>query len=104
MRKRKLRGSNEVSARQLLPVTCGLLTQRLGSSSLVAQMVKNLCAGQETQIQSLGWKDSLEKGMATHSSFLPGEFQGQRSLKGYSSRGLKECDRTEQLILSLSNC
>ena len=33
--------------------------------SLVAQMVKNLPATQETQIQSLGWEDPLEKGMAT---------------------------------------
>ena len=33
--------------------------------SLVAQMVKNLTATQETQIQSLGWEDPLEKGMAT---------------------------------------
>ena len=32
--------------------------------------VKNLPAVQETQVQSLGWKDSLEKGMATHSSIL----------------------------------
>ena len=39
--------------------------------SLAAQMVKNLPAMQETWIQSLGWEDSLEKGMATHSSFLP---------------------------------
>ena len=31
--------------------------------SLVAQMVKNLPAMQETQVQSLGWEDSLEKGM-----------------------------------------
>ena len=34
----------------------------------MAQMVKNLPAIQETQVQSLGWEDSLEKGMATHSS------------------------------------
>ena len=33
-------------------------------------MVKNLPAMQETQVQSLGWEDSLEKGMATHSSIL----------------------------------
>ena len=33
-------------------------------------MVKNLPAMQETVVQSLGWKDSLEKGMATHSSIL----------------------------------
>ena len=33
-------------------------------------MVKNLPAMVETQVQSLGWEDSLEKGMATHSSTL----------------------------------
>ena len=33
-------------------------------------MVKNLPAMQETQVQSLGWEDSLEKEMATHSSIL----------------------------------
>ena len=33
-------------------------------------MVKNLPAMQETRIQSLGWEDLLEKGMATHSSIL----------------------------------
>ena len=37
---------------------------------LVAQMVKNLPAKQETQVQSLGQEDLLEKGMATHSSIL----------------------------------
>ena len=35
---------------------------------LVAQMVENLSAMQETWIQSLGLEDSLEQGMATHSS------------------------------------
>ena len=38
---------------------------------------------QETQIQSLGQEDPLEKEMATHSSILGG-FHGQRSLAGYS--------------------
>ena len=33
-------------------------------------MVENLSAMQETQIQSLGWEDLMEKGMATHSSIL----------------------------------
>jgi len=42
----------------------------LGEASLVAQMVKNLPAMQEIWVQSLGWKDALEKGMATHSSIL----------------------------------
>ena len=33
-------------------------------------MVKNLSAMQETQVQSLGWDDSLVRGMATHSGIL----------------------------------
>ena len=37
---------------------------------LVAQMVKNLPVMQETWVQSLGWKDPLEEGMAAHSSIL----------------------------------
>ena len=37
---------------------------------LVAQMVKNLPAMQETQVQSLAWEDPLEKALATHSSIL----------------------------------
>jgi len=37
---------------------------------LVAQLVKNLPAMQETWVQSLGWEDPLEKGKATHSSIL----------------------------------
>ena len=36
----------------------------------VAQMIRNLPAMQETRVQSLGWEDSLEKGMAIHSSTL----------------------------------
>ena len=37
---------------------------------LVAQLVKNLPALQETWVQSLGWEDPLEMGMATHNSIL----------------------------------
>ena len=40
------------------------------AAPLVAQMVKNLPAMWETWVPSLGWEDSLEKGMATHSSIL----------------------------------
>ena len=36
----------------------------------MAQTVKNLPATQETWIESLGWEDPLEKGMATHSNIL----------------------------------
>ena len=39
-------------------------------ASLAAQMVKNPPAMQDTQVQSLGWEDPLEEGMATHSSIL----------------------------------
>ena len=38
--------------------------------SLVAQMVENLPVMWETWVQSLGWEDPLEEGMATHSSIL----------------------------------
>ena len=39
-------------------------------ASVGAQVVKNLPAVQETWVQSLGWEDPLEEGMATHSSIL----------------------------------
>ena len=47
---------------------------------------------QETQVRFLGQEDPLEEDMATHSSILPGEPHGQRSLAGYSSRGHMELD------------
>ena len=46
---------------------------------LVAQMVKNLPAVQETQVRSLGQEDLLEKGMATHSSILA--WRSQQSIE-----------------------
>ena len=39
-------------------------------ASLVVQTVKNLPAMQETWVQSLGWNDTLEEGISTHSSIL----------------------------------
>ena len=45
-------------------------TMLTSEASLVAQLVKNPPAMQETWIQSLGWEDPLEKGKATHSSIL----------------------------------
>ena len=50
----------------MTPSKCYVLS--IYGASLVAQMVKNLSAMQETQAQSLGQEDSLEKGMATHFS------------------------------------
>ena len=66
----------------------------------MAQVVKDLPAMGENWVQSLGWEDPLEKGMATP-VFLPGEFHGQRSLVGYSPWDCKESDMTEGLTLSL---
>ena len=60
-------------------------------------MVKNMFVMQETQVQSLDWKDPLEKGMATTPVFLPEESHGQRSLEGYSPWGHKESDITEPI-------
>ena len=45
----------------------------VSEASLVAQMVKNLPAVQETWVQSLGWEDPLEKEKATHSTILAWE-------------------------------
>ena len=53
-------------------------------ASLVAQVVKNLPAMQETPVLSLGQKDPLEQGMAATSLFLPGKFYALRSLASFS--------------------
>ena len=71
--------------------------------SLVAHMVKNLPAMQEIQVQSLGWKDPLEKEMATHSSVIAWrtswiEDPGSSKLESMFS----ESDTTDQLILSFN--
>ena len=60
-------------------------------------VIKTLPAMQESQVQSLGGDDPLEKETAICSSILPGESHGQRSLAGYSPWGHKELDMTEQL-------
>ena len=53
-------------------------------ASMIAQLVKNLPATQETWVQSLGGEDPFEKEMTTHFSTLLGEFHEQRSLVGYT--------------------
>ena len=58
-------------------------------ASLVAQMVKNLPAMQETQVRSLGWEDPLEKGMATHSSILISGIPWTEEPGRLQSRGLQ---------------
>ena len=56
-------------------------------ASLVAQMVKKLPAMQETLVWSLGWEDSLEKEMATHSSILAWEIPWTEEPGGLQSTG-----------------
>ena len=56
-------------------------------ASLVAQMVKNLPAVQETWVQSLGWEDPLEKEMATRSSILAWRIPWTEKLGGLQSMG-----------------
>ena len=67
-------------------------------------MVKNPSAMQETWVRSLGWEDPLEKGIATTPVILPGDFQGQRSLAGYSPWGHKELDMTAFTSLCPTLC
>ena len=61
-------------------------------ASLVAQIVKNLPAIQETGVQSLGQEDILEKGMATHSSTLAWEIPWTEEPGRLQSWGHKELD------------
>ena len=55
----------------------------------MAQLVKNLSAMQEIRVQSLGWKNPMEKGKATHTSIM-------------ARKSHKESDMTGQLSLLLS--
>ena len=66
-------------------------------ASLVAQIVKNLPAVQETQVLSLGQEDPLEKGMATPSSILAWEIPWTSGAWWATVQvgGCKESDTTE---------
>ena len=65
--------------------------------SLVAQMVKNLPAMQETWVWALGWEDQLEKGMATHCSVLAWRIPWTEEPDGLQYMGHKELDMTKWL-------
>ena len=67
----------------------------------MVQTVKNLPAVQETQVRSLGWEDSLEKDMATHSSIPAWRILWTEESGGLQSMGHKESGRTEGLSLSI---
>ena len=66
-------------------------------ASLVAQMVKNPPAMQETWVWSLGWEDALVEGMATHSSILAWRIPKDRGASRPAVHGIAESDTTERL-------
>ena len=68
--------------------------KRLSWASLVAQLVKNLPAMWETWVQSLGWEDPREEGMATHPSILAWRIPWTEEPGGLQSMG-SQSDTTE---------
>ena len=66
----------------------------------MAQTVKSLSAMQEIWVQPLGQKDSLEKGMATHSGILAWRIPWTEEPDGLQSTGSQKLDTTEQLTLT----
>ena len=78
----------------MLPRAAQMLQLSAMLASLGAQTVKNLTAVQETRVRSLGWEDTLEKGMATHSSIFAWKipWTWTKEPAGYSPRGHKESD------------
>ena len=67
-------------------------SRRQSGASLMAQQVKNPPAKQETQetwVWSLGWEETLEEGMATHSSILAWRIPWTEKLGGLQSIGLQ---------------
>ena len=94
---------------------CALVTSL--RAILMAQTIKNPPAMQETQVQCMGWEDSLRKGMATHSSILAWRITWTEEPGRHSQWGCKLSDTGEwrnttslsvyfswlYLLLSLSN-
>ena len=70
-------------------------------ASLVAQLVKNPPAMQETWVRTLGWEDPLEKEKATHSSILAWRIPWTEEPGRLWSMGHTELDMSEQLTFSL---
>ena len=65
----------------------------------MAQTIKRLPAMWETRVQSLGWEDSLEKEMATHSSTLAWKIPWTEEPGRLTVHGVAEPDTTERLYL-----
>ena len=66
-------------------------------ASLVAQLVKNLPPMWETWVQSLGWENPLEEGMATHSIILAWRIPMDREARGLWPMGSQRVRHNEQL-------
>ena len=67
-------------------------------------MVKRLSTMRETWVRSLGWEDSLEKEMATHSTTLAQKIPWtEEPGAGYSPWGRKESDMTERLNFTIKD-
>ena len=79
-----------------------MLVRWFGKPPGVTLMVKSLPAMRETQVQSLGLKDPLERKWPPTPVFLAGKSHGWRRVAGYSPCGRKESDMTEQLTLPFS--
>ena len=69
-------------------------------ASLVAQLVKNLPAVQQTRVWPLGWENPLERKWQPTPVSLPGKSHGQRRLVGCSPWGCKESGTTDWLTLT----
>ena len=61
-------------------------------------MVKNLLAMQETQVQSLGWEDPLEKEIETHSRIVTREIPRREEPSRLQSTRIQQSDVTENII------
>ena len=68
-------------------------------ASLVAQLVKNLPAIQETWVRSLGWEDPLEKGRLSTPVFWPGEFQGLYIVHGVAKSWTRLSDSHVHILI-----
>ena len=73
------------------------IRRKKNKASLVAQMVKNLPAVQDTRVRSLSQEDPLEKEMVTHSSILAWKIPWTEEPGGLSAWGRKESGVTERL-------
>ena len=80
----------------LLPTNFPGLTISPFGASLMVQIPKNLLAMQETWVQSLGWKVTLEKGMATHSSILAWRIPWTEESGGLQSMGLQRVRQDQE--------